>query len=196
MRKLPFALIMLCPGLIAQSSSTAVPNTGTADGTGTSREKKNPDQWEYRTVHSDADLNNLVSQGWEFVTMSSDGQGQHYLLRRLKQDSSTEAKGASRQDTVYKAGGDVIAPLLYHKIEASYTLEAQAKHIEGTVVLYLEVNPDGIPENIRVIRSLDPGLDRNAIDAVRKWRFRPGRKTGKPVTVSATVNVDFQLLAY
>jgi hypothetical protein len=48
--------------------------------------------------------------------------------------------------------------------------------------------------NIRVVRSLDPGLDQRAIEAVRQWHFRPGTKDGKPVRVAATVDVNFQLL--
>jgi TonB family protein len=47
---------------------------------------------------------------------------------------------------------------------------------------------------MRVIQSLGLGLDEKAMEAVRKWRFRPGNKNGKPVTVVATVEVSFRLL--
>jgi TonB family protein len=156
-----------------------------------------PKPWEYKTVHSDADLNDLTSQGWEFVTMSSDGQGQHYLVRRIRASTPTETtqtKSGPPGRAVYKVGGDVLPPFLLHKIEATYTPEAHASHVEGTVVLYVEVTPEGFTENIRIIRSLDAGLDQKAIQAVREWRFRPGTKAGKPVTVAATVEVNFRLL--
>jgi TonB family protein len=45
-----------------------------------------------------------------------------------------------------------------------------------------------------VIRSLGLGLDQKAIEAVQKWRFKPGQKDGKPVPVSANIEVNFRLL--
>jgi periplasmic protein TonB len=57
------------------------------------------------------------------------------------------------------------------------------------------VEPDGTAgPNIRVMRSLDPALDEQAIEAVRQWKFRPGQKDGMPVTVAATIEVNFRLL--
>jgi TonB family protein len=47
---------------------------------------------------------------------------------------------------------------------------------------------------MRVIRSLGLGLDEKALEAVRQWKFRPGYKDGKPVTVEATIEVNFRLL--
>jgi protein TonB len=38
------------------------------------------------------------------------------------------------------------------------------------------------------------GLDEKAIDAVRQWKFRPGMKDGKAVTVQASIEVNFRLL--
>jgi len=51
-----------------------------------------------------------------------------------------------------------------------------------------------LPQNIQVIGSLDPGLDQSAVDALAKWRFRPGAKDGAPVSVQALVNVGFRVL--
>ncbi len=62
------------------------------------------------------------------------------------------------------------------------------------MVLYLEVNERGLPQNVRVIRTLGMGLDDKAIEAVMKWRFRPGEKDGKPVTVATQVEMNFRLL--
>jgi TonB family protein len=38
------------------------------------------------------------------------------------------------------------------------------------------------------------GLDEKAVEAVEKWKFKPGFKDGKPVAVAATVEVNFRLL--
>jgi TonB family protein len=95
---------------------------------------------------------------------------------------------------VYPVGGGVSAPSLVSKVEPQYSEEARNVRYQGTVRLYVEVNPDGEATNIKVERSLGLGLDEKAIEAVRKWRFKPGMKDGKPVTVMATIEVNFRLL--
>ena len=88
----------------------------------------------------------------------------------------------------------VSAPRLLHKFEPDYTDQAKDAKTEGKVVLAIEVGPDGKAHNIQVLRSLDQGLDQNAIEAVRQWRFKSGTKDGEPVTVRANVEVNYRLL--
>jgi periplasmic protein TonB len=95
---------------------------------------------------------------------------------------------------VYRAGGGVTSPSLISKVEPEYSEAARKAKYQGTVILYVEVDPSGRPTNIKVERSLGLGLDEKAIEAVRKWKFRPGYKDGRPVTVAATVQVNFRLL--
>ncbi len=95
---------------------------------------------------------------------------------------------------VFRAGGGVTAPVLTYKVEPEYSEEARKAKYQGTVLLYIEVNERGLPQNPRVIRAMGMGLDEKAIEAVMKWRFQPGRKDGKPVTVMAQVEVNFRLL--
>ncbi len=56
------------------------------------------------------------------------------------------------------------------------------------------IDEKGIPQDIIVTRSLEPGLDQKAIEAVRQWRFRPATKNGRPVSVRANIEVNFRLL--
>ena len=58
----------------------------------------------------------------------------------------------------------------------------------------LPVNEKGEPTEIRVVKKLGLGLDEKAIEAVQKWRFKPGMKDGKAVAVIATIEVSFRLL--
>ena len=95
---------------------------------------------------------------------------------------------------VFRVGGGVTAPALLYKVEPEYSEEARKAKYQGTVVLYVEVDPSGRARNLRVVRSLGLGLDEKAMEAVNKWRFRPGYKDGKPVTVAATIEVNFRLL--
>jgi periplasmic protein TonB len=62
------------------------------------------------------------------------------------------------------------------------------------VELKIEVSDEGKTENITVEKSLDKGLDQQAVDAFSQWRFRPGEKNGKPVRVAATLEVNFRLM--
>jgi len=98
------------------------------------------------------------------------------------------------QGKVYKIGDGVNAPSVIRKVDPEYTPEAKADRIEGMVMLQVEIMIDGSAQNIRVKRSLDPGLDQNAVNAVSMWQFKPGMKDGQPVTVAATIEVNFHLL--
>lgn len=105
----------------------------------------------------------------------------------------TVAAGPQSQQ-VFKAGENgVTAPRVLSKVDPAYTKEAKDAGIEGTVVLRLEVHPDGRAHNIKVERSLEPGLDHNAIEAVSQWKFQPGQKDGKPVAVAASVEINYRL---
>ena len=94
----------------------------------------------------------------------------------------------------YRIGGGVSAPVAIVKPEPEYSEEARKAKWQGAVLLQLVVDENGIPQDIKVVKSLGLGLDQKAIEAVQKWRFRPGLKDGKPVPVSANIEVNFRLL--
>lgn len=95
---------------------------------------------------------------------------------------------------VYRAGNGVSKPVLVHKVEPEYSEAARKARLGGVVVLYIVIDERGHPVNPRVMTSLGSGLDEKAIEAVLKWRFEPGKKDGKPVSVAVTVEVNFRLL--
>jgi TonB family protein len=95
---------------------------------------------------------------------------------------------------VFRVGGGVSAPVLLSKTEPEYSEEARKAKHQGTVMLYVQIDPSGHATNIKVVKSLGLGLDEKAIEAVQKWKFSPGKKDGKPVTVEATIEVNFRLL--
>jgi protein TonB len=94
----------------------------------------------------------------------------------------------------YKIGGGVSAPVPVFRPEPEYSEEARKAKWQGAVLLQLVVDENGVPQEIKVVRSLGLGLDQKAIEAVQKWRFKPGLKDGKPVPVSANIEVNFRLL--
>jgi TonB family protein len=87
----------------------------------------------------------------------------------------------------------VVAPKVTYKVDPPYTQDAKDAKIQGTVIVVLEVHPDGRAHNLRIQQSLDPGLDQNTLDAISQWRFRPATKNGALVAVRATIEVNFKL---
>jgi TonB family protein len=102
--------------------------------------------------------------------------------------------GGGFGDGVYKVGKGTTAPVLLYKKEPEYSEEARKAKFQGTVMLAVEVDASGRAINLRVVRSLGLGLDEKAMEAVRQWKFKPGYHDGKPVTVAATIEVNFRLL--
>lgn len=94
---------------------------------------------------------------------------------------------------VFRVGGGVSAPRALDTPDPEYSEEARKAKYQGTVVLWLIVGPDGNPRDVRVARSLGMGLDQKAIEAVRRWKFEPAMKDGKPVAVQINVEVNFRL---
>lgn len=103
-------------------------------------------------------------------------------------------EGGGMGGGVYRIGGGVSSPTLVYKVEPEYSEEARKAKFQGTVVLQVVVDDQGRPTNLKVVRPLGLGLDEKAIEAVQKWKFRPGYKDGKPVPVIATIEVNFRLL--
>jgi TonB family protein len=88
--------------------------------------------------------------------------------------------------------GNFVPPAAISRVEAEYTPEAHAAKLTGSVIVSLTVDEQGLPRDIKVVRGLGSGLDQKAIEAVAKWKFRPGTRDGKPVPVAAKVEVQFK----
>lgn len=93
----------------------------------------------------------------------------------------------------YRVGGGVSAPRLIYQTDPEFSEEARKAKYQGTVVLNVVIGPDGRVHDIRIARSLGMGLDEKAIEAVKVWRFEPGRKDNTPVPVQVAIEVNFRL---
>jgi TonB family protein len=81
---------------------------------------------------------------------------------------------------------------LIHRVEPQYPAEAKARHIQGPVVLDIQVMGDGAVGKVAVV-SGDPLLTQSAIDAVKQWRYQPEMENGQEVESQARVTVKFTL---
>ncbi len=89
--------------------------------------------------------------------------------------------------------GEVTPPTVLSRIEPGYSEAARKANIEGTVELSAIVRKDGSVEAVKVSRGLGMGLDENAINALKSWRFRPGMKGGRPVDLRVKIEVTFSM---
>jgi TonB family protein len=105
------------------------------------------------------------------------------------QPREAEAENAS----IERVGGQVTQPQLISKVEASYTDLARLGGIQCTSGLSFVVNANGVPRRFGLRRGCGYGLDENAVQAARQWRFRPATKDGRPVNVVANIQVSFRL---
>jgi periplasmic protein TonB len=102
--------------------------------------------------------------------------------------------GGNAGGGVYAVGGRISAPVGIFMPDAEFSDEARRAKYQGVCIIALIVDAQGNPQNVHVIRTLGMGLDEKAMEAVRKYKFKPAMKDGKtPVAVMITVEVDFHL---
>lgn len=75
-----------------------------------------------------------------------------------------------------------------------YPMIAQENNIQGRVFVQFVIERDGSVTDVKVARSVDPSLDKEAIRVVKAMpKWTPGKQRNKPVRVSYTVPINFQL---
>lgn len=107
--------------------------------------------------------------------------------------SAAQAPSPKEGEPIFRVGGGVVPPKGIHTPDPGYSEPARSTRYQGTCVFYLEVAPDGTTQNIRLVRSLGMGLDEQAWDAVKRWKFIPAEKDGHAVRVAVNVEVSFHL---
>src|SRR5262249_31774709 len=128
-------------------------------------------------------LTDLVPKYWkDFLAKrpeTKSASGNAPAAAGKQSDEVSPGESYPSEPEVFKVGKDVIHPDLVSKVEPTYTPEALAAKLQGTVILNLVVGADGKPfPDIQITEPLGLGLDESAIDAVRQWRFSPGTKDG------------------
>ncbi len=74
-----------------------------------------------------------------------------------------------------------------------YPAELRKARIEGSVTLLCLVTAEGRVEDVRVENSSRPEFEKPAIEALRKWRFRPGKKDGQDVGAYLRYPISFRV---
>ena len=85
-----------------------------------------------------------------------------------------------------------VRPDIYYKENAKRTAKAREHDIEGTVALSVIFGADGELSDLLVLKGLPYGLTARCLEALKKIRFRPAMKDGKPVSVRSSIEFNFQ----
>jgi protein TonB len=100
---------------------------------------------------------------------------------------------APKIEAPLRVGGDVKAPTVINRVEPVYPEVARKARISGIVIVECIIDKTGNVTNVQVLKPLPFGLDQAAVDAVRRWKFRPGTLNGQPVDVIFNLTVNFKL---
>ncbi len=107
--------------------------------------------------------------------------------------STLDQRAKEEGEAVFSVADLDQMPRPVHQPAPEYPPDLKRKRVEGTVHVVFLVDPAGAVQNPTVVQSVHPALDRAALQAVRRWRFDPGRRGGQPVAFRMKVPITFAL---
>lgn len=96
-------------------------------------------------------------------------------------------------EKVYRLSSKITPPVLVTKVAPRYPPLDIRQGKEGRVVLAMNIEKDGSVGEARILRSAGKAMDRAAVSAVKRWKYRPALLDGKPVMVSIVTVIAFAL---
>lgn len=109
-----------------------------------------------------------------------------------KPEVSTKVFDVVEETPSFPGGQGALMSYLASNIK--YPVVAQENGVQGRVIVSFVVERDGSISDVRVARSVDPSLDREAQRVVKSMpRWKPGKQNGSAVRVKYTVPVVFRL---
>lgn len=132
--------------------------------------------------------------------LSPDDFGLHSHLQALRERvvAGLGAGGAaaiSLDDTPRPTSGpNMSQPHALYEPNPPYSEKARLVQLSGVVVLKIDLDAQGNVLRLTDVKPLGLGLDENAIETVRIWKFSPARRDGRPVATQLGVEVTFRLL--
>jgi protein TonB len=89
---------------------------------------------------------------------------------------------------------NVKPPVAKKRVEPQYPGGAQSFRVSGDTVVEVIIDAQGNVSSPLVVKSLPaPTITYTALDALRRWKFEPGRVDGKPVNVVFNVTFNYSL---
>lgn len=146
---------------------------------------KDDDKGTAVTAYVDVNANPLST------TVGLDVRSYELLSQKKVTDNSPIYEEADIMPS-FPGGGEAIEKYLNDNIK--YPKQARENDVQGRVVVSFVVERDGTLSNIRVVRSADPLLDKEANRVILSMpRWKPGKKDGNEVRVRYKLPVTFRL---
>ncbi|MFZ1613389.1 MAG: M56 family metallopeptidase [Holophaga sp.] len=160
------------------------------------------------------------AQGWRFKAAASKGKTadqvfQLNLLFSLKGDKtsatpmptipSTKGPSATMEilaravSTEAPTSAQGVAEFDFSRIKVAfqpkppaYPVDAKAKRIQGTVVISITIDEQGMPQSVEALEGPEE-LRSTATDYAKDWRFEPAQLNGKPIKARFKLTMPFKL---
>lgn len=149
-----------------------------------------------KQVRNTLQVEQATSHGVESRSVSllamATGLGSKEMTKAAHDDTGRQTMVASH--TLSSGPVSLAVPRYRDNAHPVYPWIARLKGYEGTVLLSVEIFADGNVGNLKIKRSSGYALlDRSALEAVRAWKFEPGRRMGRPIPMWVDVPVKFVL---
>jgi TonB family protein len=144
---------------------------------------------------ADSTLSRVFAITPEDVVSSVPAYWQDYLAKFIGQAPKDSAQHPGGEgEKIFKMGEDgVIAPKPVFMPEPEFSEAARAQRFQGTDGFNVIVDKTGRVSRVSIAKALGLGLDEEAANMVRTWRFTPGTHNGEPVAIAVWIEVDFHL---
>lgn len=106
-------------------------------------------------------------------------------------NSSDAADHGTTRATPLRVSTGVVAPKLIStvQIESDFDGAPRGVTVERKTLVEMNVDANGKPSDLKIVRSLGPVMDKNVLAAVSQYRFAPGTLDGEPTIVPVNLEV-------
>lgn len=82
-------------------------------------------------------------------------------------------------------------PVPVRTVAPEYPQNLKAQNVSGLVMIKCTIDEQGNVGETSVVKSSNEQFDRFATDAIKKWKFKPARQDGNPISVQVTIPIKF-----
>ncbi len=130
----------------------------------------------------------------EPVFNPENGESRYGTVKRDAWESQFAEIVAALQGQVISEELGIIKPTYKFRVEPKYPDAAKKAKREGTVILQLTIDENGLPKDIIALTNLGFGLEAAVIEALKKTTFNPATKAGKPISLN-NVQIPYEFKA-